>query len=120
MKSIIITVLVGCSLSLYAQEFFKLKVGPAPEHLVPYEGDLFRQTYLLATGGFDIALYMRDPSFGKPAALAVASREGSFDGGFSFDSESKSPTTYEVTVMELNRRVNILSDEDLVRKKYSS
>lgn len=115
----IIAILVSLSPLVMAGEFFKLVPGPPPNHLIPVNPGEFEVRHILVASPMDIGLYLRNPSFGAQASLAIYTEDSTDRWPNEEEGPAKSPT-YHATVMELNRNFRAVSKEPLIRKVYSA
>jgi len=120
MKHILVYSFVSLAVlsSALAQDFFEIKNGPPPNHLLPGLSNEFDELKILVPMGFNLGMYFRKPSLYPPAALFFECTDPD-TGGWNLDTYKNKAAIYHATVTELNQRLNWVSDEDLIRKKYS-
>lgn len=120
MKTILIHLFVCIAVlsSAHAQDFFEIKNGPSANHLLTGNSNEFDELKVLVPMGFNLGMYFRKPSLYPPVALFFECTDPD-TGGSNLDTYKDKSAIYHATVTELNQRLNWVSDEDLVRKKYS-
>ncbi|RYD35576.1 MAG: hypothetical protein EOP87_07130 [Verrucomicrobiaceae bacterium] len=102
----------------HAQEIFKTTGGKPPEHLLPLQHGSPHSLDLLS-GPTDIGFYLREPSFGPEASLSFESNPPRATDPFN-ESEKSGPVVHIATVLELNINRRLVSDEALVRNRYTA
>lgn len=120
MKNILIHSFVSFAVlsSAVAQEFFKIQNGSAPNHLLPGKFDEFDELKVLVPMGFNLGMYFQKRALHPPVALVFTCTDAD-TGGWNLETHMNKSAIFYATVTELNQRLNSVSDEDLVRKKYS-